>query len=246
MLQISEEFRELFPVRRWQTKNIVSHCTMPLLLFIQAFSYALRGKSSTFVIYSLSPCSPAAKPGGPRTVRVVVVLVGAGGSSLFLLNLLTNFGFMNSLRGGIHPHIILHHYSIINPLQGGIHTNRPSFLLFHFDLTTPFWVWDPSSSSHFFLQTRNLINAAGPWTKSVLAPNIVRSRFLFFNNPFLYWNKQDVRGFFIVTHLCRSHMVYEHEKSQTWSLNIKVSRGSPFVVQRRRIATACAYSPHFC
>ena len=101
---------------------------------------------------------------------VVVVLVGVGGSSLFLLNLLTNFGFMNSLRGGIHPHIILHHYSIINPLQGGIHTNRPSFLLFHFDLTNPFLVWDPSSSSHFILQMRNLVYAAGPGTKSVLAP----------------------------------------------------------------------------
>ncbi len=161
---------------------------------------------------------------------------------MFLLNLLTNFGYMNSLRGGIHPHIFLHHYSIINPLQGGIHTNRPSFLLFHFDLTTPFLVWDPSSSSpnKKSCQCRRSLNKVCSCSK-----NIVRSRFLFFNSPFLYWNKQDVRVFFIVTHLFRSH-IYEHEKSQTWSLNIKVSRGSPFVVQQRRIATACAYSPHFC
>ncbi len=55
------------------------------------------------------PFLPAAKPSGPRTVRVVVVVGGGvvGGSSLSGHNIVTNMKlttklrFINSLRGGI-------------------------------------------------------------------------------------------------------------------------------------------------
>ncbi len=74
----------------------------------------------------IPPFLPAAQPSGPRTVRVVVVVVVGGGEQLVraLASLLLYFGFINSLRGGIHKHqsasFFLLDFGYMNFFQGGI------------------------------------------------------------------------------------------------------------------------------
>ncbi len=67
--------------------------------------------------------SPAARPSGPRTVRVVGVVV-VGGAAMMLTY--TYFGLINSFWSGIlyTSKFFICVYGFVNSLQGGIHPAR--------------------------------------------------------------------------------------------------------------------------
>ncbi len=71
---------------------------------------------------------PAAKPSGPRTVRVVIIVEGGP----FALTKSAKKLWLHEFASGWDPSLCIHSASLgfINSLWGGIHTNQPSLLHF--------------------------------------------------------------------------------------------------------------------